>query len=123
MHWVKATTPDDRDIHINLAAIQHTMRVDGVTIAFLGGVAYNSDGRVQYATTSVKETLEELLARPKLEPGVNVPPSAYTAAAKGIASRTATETVSEIARKASATTAAAQVVPRFKTPKAKGARK
>lgn len=82
MHWIKATTPQDGECWINLAAIPTMFRAADATILFLGGVSHKPDGQVQYATTAVKETPEQLLAMPRWEKPAEVPAPAVLAEAK-----------------------------------------
>ena len=79
MHWVKATTPDGRVQYVNLAAIPTILPAPEGAVVFLGGVGAKVDGTALYATTTTKETPEQLLALPV----VTAPVAAAVAASKG----------------------------------------
>ena len=87
MHWVVAMTPEGTKALVNLAAVPSMARTEGedaVTILFLGGVCMLGNGAMVYAQTRVKETPEELLARPvfdKLSAEFAVKRAALSAAA------------------------------------------
>lgn len=78
MHWVCATTPDGRPVHVNLGAVQTMLRLETVTAIFLGGmtmvtVADANGAETQqpmWARTDVRETPDQLFGLPKIVMGI-----------------------------------------------------
>lgn len=73
MHWVKATAPDGRPCYLNMSAIMSMIRVDSLTICYIGGLCQvaREDGSttIVHANSQVIETPAELLNLPAIEPG------------------------------------------------------
>lgn len=82
MHWVCATTPGGRPVHVNLAAVQTMLRLETVTAIFLGGMAIvpvpdgkgGTSQQTVWSRTDVAETPEQLFALKRIEVGVLLPP-------------------------------------------------